>query len=316
MSERDCDVVVIGAGLAGLVAARDLEAAGRSVVVLEARDRVGGRLLNHPVAGTDHVVEIGGQWVGPTQDRILALARRPRRPDLPDAHRRREPRGLERPAGPLPRRDPADQPRDPRRRRAGAGAAGADGAAGGRVRALAGGEGGAVGRPDVRHVDPPQHRDARRRDAAGDRGRGRLGRRARGPVAPARPLLHVVGRVVRRAHRHGGRRPAGPVRRRVAARPARPRRRASRVRWCSRLRCGGSTITTTGSPSTPTGTSSRRRRSSPRCRRRSPRGSTGARRCPPSATSSSSACRRAPSPSAWRSTTGRSGARRGSAGRR
>ena len=69
----EVDVVVVGAGLAGLTAARDLEAAGRSIVVLEARDRVGGRLLNHTFAdGT--VVELGGQWIGPTQHRVRALA--------------------------------------------------------------------------------------------------------------------------------------------------------------------------------------------------------------------------------------------------
>ena len=71
---RDVDVVVVGAGLAGLAAARDLDRAGRTVTVVEARSRVGGRVVNHTFAdGT--VVEIGGQWVGPTQDRILALAR-------------------------------------------------------------------------------------------------------------------------------------------------------------------------------------------------------------------------------------------------
>lgn len=71
------DVVIIGAGIAGLTAARRLVAAGHSVCVLEARDRVGGRTLNHALtaagARADTVVEVGGQWVGPTQDRVLAL---------------------------------------------------------------------------------------------------------------------------------------------------------------------------------------------------------------------------------------------------
>ena len=72
---RQTDLVVIGAGLAGLTAARELVAAGKSVAVLEARDRVGGRLLNHDL-GDGQVAEIGGQFVGPTQDRILALAKK------------------------------------------------------------------------------------------------------------------------------------------------------------------------------------------------------------------------------------------------
>ena len=70
---READVTVIGAGFAGLAAARALFAAGAEPIVLEARDRVGGRVVNEPI-GDGKVVEMGGQWVGPGQDRIAALA--------------------------------------------------------------------------------------------------------------------------------------------------------------------------------------------------------------------------------------------------
>ena len=80
---READVVVVGAGLAGLVAARDLIAAGARSIVVEARDRVGGRMLNEDI-GDGKVVEVGGQWIGPTQDRMAALAREHGRRDLPD----------------------------------------------------------------------------------------------------------------------------------------------------------------------------------------------------------------------------------------
>ena len=70
---RRVDVVVVGAGLAGLQTARSLVARGKSVTVLEARGRVGGRTLNHDL-GNGKVVEVGGQWVGPTQDHLLKLA--------------------------------------------------------------------------------------------------------------------------------------------------------------------------------------------------------------------------------------------------
>jgi monoamine oxidase len=67
------DVVVVGAGISGLVAARQVARSGRSVLVVEARDRVGGRVLNHRL-GSGDVIESGGAFVGPTQDHIIALA--------------------------------------------------------------------------------------------------------------------------------------------------------------------------------------------------------------------------------------------------
>jgi monoamine oxidase len=65
--------VVVGAGFAGLSAARALARRGIQTLVLEARDRVGGRTYTESAGGT--WVDLGGQWIGPTQDRILALVR-------------------------------------------------------------------------------------------------------------------------------------------------------------------------------------------------------------------------------------------------
>ncbi|MGB7861166.1 MAG: flavin monoamine oxidase family protein [Acidimicrobiia bacterium] len=70
----DVDVVVVGAGLAGLTTARDLTAEGRDVAVLEARDRVGGRTFDQHLSNGVNV-ESGGQWIGPTQDAVSALCR-------------------------------------------------------------------------------------------------------------------------------------------------------------------------------------------------------------------------------------------------
>ena len=66
------DVVVVGAGFAGLTAARELVKRGHDVVVLEGRDRVGGRSYTTTIA--DVPVDLGGAFVGPTQVEVLKLA--------------------------------------------------------------------------------------------------------------------------------------------------------------------------------------------------------------------------------------------------
>jgi len=72
MAEVDVDVVVVGAGLSGLSAARELTRQGVRVLVLEARDRVGGKMYTLPLEGC--AVDFGAHWVAPTQRRTLALA--------------------------------------------------------------------------------------------------------------------------------------------------------------------------------------------------------------------------------------------------
>jgi monoamine oxidase len=75
MSGRHVDTLVVGAGLAGLRCATDLLAAGRDVVVLEARDRVGGRVWSHHVADGQWC-ERGAEFVDTAHSEVLALAER------------------------------------------------------------------------------------------------------------------------------------------------------------------------------------------------------------------------------------------------
>jgi monoamine oxidase len=68
---QQADVAVVGAGFAGMIAARNLVRSGKRVVILEARDRVGGRVKGGRIAGRP--VDVGAMWVGPSQTRVLAL---------------------------------------------------------------------------------------------------------------------------------------------------------------------------------------------------------------------------------------------------
>lgn len=72
-SRTESDVVVVGAGFAGVTAARELQKAGYSVTVLEARDRIGGRAWSTTFAG--EVSELGGTWIDARQRNVWTEAR-------------------------------------------------------------------------------------------------------------------------------------------------------------------------------------------------------------------------------------------------
>jgi monoamine oxidase len=74
LSAKDFDVIIVGAGLAGLVAATDLDRAGVTVHILEARGRVGGRVLSVEL-DNEVTIDLGGQWVSPAHHRLLNRAR-------------------------------------------------------------------------------------------------------------------------------------------------------------------------------------------------------------------------------------------------
>ena len=69
---READVIIVGAGLSGLIAARDVLTAGHEPLILEADQRVGGRILTEDVEGVP--LELGAQWIGDTHHRMEALA--------------------------------------------------------------------------------------------------------------------------------------------------------------------------------------------------------------------------------------------------
>jgi len=71
-SKKIYDAVIIGAGFSGLVAARDLSRKGHDILLLEARDRVGGRVETQNLDNGSYV-DLGGQWIGPTHDEMYAL---------------------------------------------------------------------------------------------------------------------------------------------------------------------------------------------------------------------------------------------------
>lgn len=73
-TDKVYDAIIVGGGLSGLSTAKTLAAAGKTFVILEARNRTGGRVRNVELPNGGYT-EVGAEFVGPTQDRVLALAK-------------------------------------------------------------------------------------------------------------------------------------------------------------------------------------------------------------------------------------------------
>ncbi len=69
------DCIIVGAGLSGLIAARNLHRSGQNILLIEARDRLGGRMYGRTLE-SGQWIDLGGQWVRPDPDAILSPTRR------------------------------------------------------------------------------------------------------------------------------------------------------------------------------------------------------------------------------------------------
>lgn len=74
MSDFDCDIAIIGGGFAGAAAASIVTGQGKSAIILEARDRTGGRAFTRPFTAGGDLLEFGGSWITPWHDRIRHYA--------------------------------------------------------------------------------------------------------------------------------------------------------------------------------------------------------------------------------------------------
>ena len=70
---KPSSVIVIGAGFAGLSAANYLKRKKLKVTVLEARNRIGGRVYSYPIEGENLVIELGAEWVGKSHERLIQM---------------------------------------------------------------------------------------------------------------------------------------------------------------------------------------------------------------------------------------------------
>jgi len=70
---KPSSVIIIGAGFAGLAAARQLKKKNMKVTVLEARNRIGGRVYSFPIPNENLVIELGAEWVGKSHERIIQM---------------------------------------------------------------------------------------------------------------------------------------------------------------------------------------------------------------------------------------------------